>query len=71
MNPLKDWYMCSKCYNQGYVDPNCIPNPNWNGGCGSEGIKGLTGSHKWEKLTLYQNYPTCLQKYPQQYFEIM
>lgn len=71
----RDWYMCSKCFNQGWVQPNGIPNPNWGGGCKMEWIKGLTGQHDWQKMkyngkTLYQNHQTDLAKYPSHYFEI-
>lgn len=71
----RDWYMCSKCFNQGWVLPNITPNPNWGGGCKFENIKGLNGPHDWKKMfykgnVIYQNHQTDLLKYPAQYFEI-
>ena len=70
MSNKRDWYMCKKCFNQGWVLPNSSPDPNWAGGCDCEKIKGLTGPHNWEKLNLYQNAPTDLSKYPPNYFQI-
>lgn len=71
----RDWYMCEKCFNQGWVYPNGTPNPNWAGGCDCEKIKGLTGPHIWKKMKfngkdIYQNTDTDLSKYPATYFEI-
>lgn len=40
----RDWYECSKCFNQGYVFSGGIPDPNKWGGCSCEGLN-FTGSH--------------------------
>ena len=61
----RDWYMCEKCYNQGWVLPNGTPDPDWAGGCKCEGITFLTGPHNWIKMQykgniLYQNTETDL-----------
>lgn len=71
----RDWYMCEKCKNQGWVLPKGTPDPDWAGGCDCEGIPGLSGPHEWKKMTfngkvIYQNTQTDLLKYPAEYFEI-
>lgn len=65
----RDWYECSKCFNQGYVFPGGIPDPNKWGGCSCEGLN-FTGSHDWQKLTPFQNILTDLTKYPDCFFSI-
>lgn len=71
----RDWFMCSKCLNQGWVLPNGTPDPNWGGGCSCEGINGLAGTHDWQDMkynghTIYKNHETNLLKYPAEYFDI-
>lgn len=67
--PKKDWYECSKCKNQGYVEPNGTPDPKKWEGCKCEG-QNFTGDHDWQKLADFQNAPTDIGKFPDQYFNI-
>lgn len=70
MNTRRDWYECTKCYNQGYVLHGETPDPNWANGCSCEPEANLMGPHDWQPLKLYQNVCTCFDKYPEKYFKI-